>query len=653
MKFSYKLLKQLVPKLPNAQKTAELLSLHLFESEVIGKDILEIDVLPNRYSDAACYVGLAKELCALLGGSLTNPRTKKIATLPSVVRNDGKVIFDVIVKTKLCNRMAARYFEDIKIKPSPKWMQDALRASGIQLINNLVDITNYVTLETGQPLHAFDFDKMAGGKLIVRPAKGGEKVTSLENAVYDLNPNNLVLADGKEPLDVAGIKGGKKAEITSATKNILLTAGSFDGVSIYKTSRQINLATDASIRFSHNISPELVAVGIARATQLIKELCGGKTGVLVDIYQNKPSRRLIKFDINRFNNISGLELKEKEALGYLKKLGFVIKDNLVEPPAIRTDISIFEDLVEEAARLHGYHNIKSQPPQIFMRTSEFEDRINFKDNIRKILISFGLDEVYNYSFLSAHDLSREGLPAAFELENPVSKEFAFLRPSLLPGLAKALDSNLRFIEKPAIFEIGRVFKGSLAKKELVDERLNLGMAIADKRGAFLEIKGAIDGLFEQLGIVDYLMKEDTQQPSTKLIIESDGKEIGCVLHKKDGKTALVEVDLDDLLNLVEGEKSYEPLPKFPSIMRDISMLVPQEIRFTQIMSLIENTAPKYLDDVDLIDFYEDEKFSHGNRSLTFRLVFLDRGKTLTDKEVDVEMKKITKILVDKLGVEIR
>lgn len=628
MKFSYKILKNFIADIPSRQELAEKLSFHLFEVESAAGDIFDIKILPNRYSDAACYLGLAREIAAICSKTLKEPLVNELKT-------EIKKSATVRIQSKLCRRLAARYFEGIKIGPSPKWLVEALAASDMRSINNLVDITNYVTLETGQPLHAFDFDKMAGGQLIARGGRKGEVVETLDNQKIELNSEVLILADKKYPLDVAGVKGGKKAEITNATKNILLTAGNFDGVTIYKTSRQINLITDASIRFSHNISSELVGWGLARAAELIQKLCGGQMGPTKDVYPKKPAKKVLRFNLDRFNGLVGINLKEGQALGYLKKLNFVVKGNLVEAPAIRTDIETFEDLVEEIMRLYGYENLKPIAPRVTLHPSGFEDQIVLKDKIRNILTGLGLNEVYNYSFAAGGDL---------KLENPTNQEMTFLRHSLAGGLTKTIENNLRFFKKVPVFEIGHVF--SYPDKE----KVHLGLAIGDqKENVFFELKGAVDSLLEKLGLTDYFMREEA---SDRLRIEADHHVLGYLSHKENGRIAIAEIDLGETLQQAQGEKEYEPLSKFPSINRDLSVLAPREIRVNQIMELMEAAAPKYLDDVDLIDTYEDPKLL-GQESLTFRLVFLAEDRTLTDNEVDGEMAKINRALTEKLGVEIR
>lgn len=647
MKFSYRLLKKIYPNILPIKKTAELLTEYSFETEVVDKNTLDVDVLPNRYSDAGSHLGLVREI-----GVIENNSEKITASFRyhSTSRNDaflslrearsvaeGDEAISVKIKTPKCRRMIAVQMDNIKIKQSPKWIKDFLKDIGQQPINNLVDITNYVTAETGQPLHAFDLDKMEGS-LTVRSAKKDEIVISLDNKKYQLDKDDLVLADDKMALDVAGIKGGKKAEVDKNTKRILLTAGNFNGASIYKTSRKIGLVTDASLRFSRQLHPQLVDHGISRGIELIKELCNGRPKAVADEYPKKVTAGVYKFNIDKFNKITGLNLKEKTALSYLKRLGFKIKNMEITPPPLRTDINRFEDLVEEIVRLYGCQNLPAEPPSVVLKPTESEERVLFHNKIRAILTGFGFDEVYNYSIVPEKISEAD----AIAIENPVSKHFSRLRTSLIPLLLKNVKDNFRFFNRVVIFEIGHVFLPQ-------EERPQLAMAIADKKQeTFFELKGVLDGLLEKLGLVDYYFVEDELG---RLQLESGGSVVGFVNYNKKGTTA--EINLDGLMDLVKEEKTYQPLTKYPSVMRDLSLLVSSEKRFSEVMSVISASAPKYLDDIDLIDFFENEKLGAHRYSLTLRLVFQSREKTLTESEVNREMKKITKVLVDKLNAEIR
>jgi len=656
MKFSYQLLKKLVPKIENKSGLIEKLILYAFEAEDLGGDMIEIFIPANRYSDAASHWGMARIISAIYGRNFQFPISNPQFSKPKCKEVEPLKI--EIKDTDLCPRYMGWYFEVPKIAASPKWMQDILISCGLRPVNSVVDIMNYTMLETGQPLHAFDVDKLTTYNkqlttIIVRRAKKREKIITLDNEVYELNEKILVIADDKDSLAIAGIKGGKKAEVDNNTKRIIVEAANFESTRIYKTSRQINLTTDASVRFGHGLSPVLAERGIKRAAELLEEICQAKAGKLHDIGFLEPSRKVLKFDIDRFNKLTGLNLREKACFNYLKKLGFSIKNKLVEVPPERMDVSIFEDLVEEIVNLYGYNKVPVAPPHVYLRPSGYEEINILKDKVRKILVGFGLSEVYNYSFISKYDLEKSagrffgGEPIA--VKNPISSQFEFLRPSLSCGLLKNTEDNSRFFESVRIFEIGKVFP----------EKLVLGIAASFKKGKpVLELKGWIEELLKEIGLTDYFMPDlnfDLRFLDSKesLRIESDHSVLGYFGSTTEGNVAIAELDLEKLLVLAVGEKEFEPLAKYPEIIRDLSIIIPRHIRSSEVFEIIENAAPKYLDDVDLIDVYEDLKIGENNQSLTFRLVFLADDRTLTDQEVDKEMKRITTSLEEEFNAEIR
>lgn len=667
MKFSYALIKKLIPAVKSKRDLIEKLNLYSFEVEDAKGDVFEVSVPPNRFSDAASHLGIVKEISAILGVQYKEARLLEINNKYNKARL-SKIKVEIKDKN-LCARYSARYFENIKVGPSPKWMRKILIDCGLRPINNVVDIMNYAMLETGQPLHAFDYDKIATSdkrqatkRIIVRRAKKGEKIAALDNQIFKLNENILVIADGKEPLAIAGIKGGKKAEVVQNTKRIIVESANFDGVNIYKSSKALKLFTDASLRFSHNISPELALFGLDKAGELLKEIIGAKAGQATDINFTKPVKKIIKFDLEKFNKFIGLNLDIEICRKYFERLGFKISNQssivhglssfLVEVPVLRQDIETFEDLAEEAARLYGYNRIKSMPAFVHLTPSGFEDQIVLKDKIRKILAGMGLSETYNYSFVGPDAKQQIN---AVELENPISVQFKYLRFSLAPYLIKNIESNLRFFDEIKIFEIGKVF----SRDANISEKLKLGIAVAFKNNppageseAFFELKGIIEQLFKKIGLVDFLIKE---LKDGDLEIESGDKTIGFINHSgykglpagKHG--AFAEIDLDSLLKLIVEEHEYRPLPKYPSIMRDISILVGQTARVGEIMQAIQEVDLKYIEDVDLTDEYE----INGKRSLTFRIIFQAKDRTLTDGEINKEMGKIFKALKNKFKALIR
>ncbi len=678
MKFSYTLIKKLAPVVKSKKDLIEKLNEFSFEAVDAGGNTIDISLPPNRFSDAGSHIGIAREISAIYGKKFESP-----VFSPKPQKSPAKANFKVSIEDKkLCPRYMGRYFENIKIGASPKWMGDTLEECGLRPINGVVDAMNYVMLETGQPLHAFDYDKLAQGKnketqIIVRRAKKAEKFTTLDDKNYELNENILVIADPKGALAIAGIKGGKTAEVGANTKRIIVEAANFNGANIYRTSKSLKLATDASLLFSHNISPVLAEIGLTRAGQLLEEICGAKAGGIIDVNYAKPVKEIIKFDVEKFKKLIGVDLDAKTCRGYFEKLGFKIVEEskiktqnafFVEVPEWRSDVLIFEDLAEEIIRLYGYNKLKSAAPKSHIHPSGFEDQIVFKDKIRRILTGFGFDEVLNYSFIGEDDLKQnpQWKNKLVELENPVSGQAKYMRPSLAANLVKNIDTNLRFFDEIKIFEIGKVFSPP--------EKLNLGILIASKKDKqiFFELKGAVEKMFKSAGLVDYFMPEPQKGdwvedffggliPGEILKIESEGKTFGYIgrVDYPGAEAVLAEINIDVLLELVEEEHEYRPLPKYPSVMRDISILVGPAAKVGEIMQFIQEADLKYINDVDFIDEYdlgEDGKQKPAgkkNRSLTFRIVFQAEDRTLKESEVSAELEKIKKSLEGEFKAEIR
>lgn len=674
MKFSYTLLKKLVPQVRSKSELMEKLTMFAFEAEEAGGNTIEIKLPPNRY-DASSHLGIANELSAIYGKKLSDYNLKYATNKET----SGKANFSVKIEDKnLCSRYIGQYFENLKTGPSPKWMQEILIECGQRPINNIVDIMNYVMLETGQPLHAFDFDKLNQGikNIIVRRAKKGEKFTTLDNQKFDLTEDTLLIADNKIALAIAGIKGGKIAEVDNKTKRIIVEAANFDSTNIYSTSRKLNLVTDASARFSRRLSPELAQLGINRAGELLKEIVKAKPGAVMDIYPKKQPKKILKFELGKFNSFIGVDFDIKTAKKYLDLLGFAVKnatasDFIVEVPPQRMDIENSADLFEEVVRLYGHDNLKSKAPHIRITPSGFEDTIVLKDKIRKILTGLGVNEVYNYSFIGK-DASKigEGYELV-ELENPISNDFKFLRPNLSLNLLRSVQSNGRFFDEIKLFEAGSIFFKIKPNKEL-NQINSLGIVLASKnKETFFELKGLVAGMFDGIGISDYLFaeisKEDWAFDFTRKFLNTDetlkikveGEKIGFLGKAKaiedlnKWHVSVMELDLEELLKLVVEAREYKPLPKYPSVVRDISILAEPDEKIGEIMQAIQEADIKNIEDVDLIDEYYNEKLLGGKRSLTFRIVFQAQDKTLTDNEVNKEMEKIISTLKKQFKVEIR
>jgi phenylalanyl-tRNA synthetase beta chain len=661
MKFSFNLIKKFAPGKYDKSSLVEALNTYSFEAIDLGGDVIEVPnpAITSRFSSAASHLGIAREISAIFDIKFIDPTIKKVKT-----DFKDKGVFGVNIKEKkLCSRYSATYVTNIKIEQSPDWLRDILEICGLRSINNVVDIMNYVMLETGQPLHAFDADKVIGG-LIVRKAKNKEKIETIDGVEFVLDENVLVIADKKYPLAIAGIKGGKHAEISLKTDKLLIESANFDSMNIYKSSKNLNLRTDASVSFSHNLTPELVEIGMNRALVLLKKICGAKVYKTEDMYIKRQSKKVIKLDTDKIEKIIGIKIKKIEIEKILSKLGFSISKNLVTVPPLRNDVNIIEDLAEEIARFKNFNELPVVPPRVSLEVSEDTELVIIKNKIREYLVNAGYSEVYNYSFMSKEKsllppFEIFGIQKPIKLLNPLSIDLSYLRNSLAQYLEKNLNDNSRFYDSIRVFEIGKIFGNMSLKKEVInlEEKTILGIAIQDKN-SFLELKGIVDGLLGSLGLVDWFMpnlglKCSLLEEDASLEIKTGNQTLGYISMLKNTKNGVVlELDLDRLVDSIIEEKEYEPLSKFPSINRDISILVSRQVRVGDILNLIQRTSIQYVNDVDLMDFYEDEKFGD-NKSLTFRIVFQDNNKTLTDKEVDKELQKIIKVLIDNVSAEIR
>lgn len=655
MKFSFNLIKKLAPGKYSKQELVEKLNLHSFETADVGGDILEISVTPNRFSDASSHIGIAREVAVAMGINLNDP-----VEAPLKFSHKDQGVFRVNIKnSRLCKRYLMAYVDKARIGPSPAWLKEALESCELRSINNVVDVMNYVMLETGQPLHAFDADKIKGG-LIVRNAKKGERIETIDNQKFNFDNEVLIIADADKPLAIAGIKGGKASEVSNSTKRLLVESASFESSNIYTTSRRLGLRTDDSVRFSHSLSPELPARGMKRALMLLQELAGAEIHLPIDIYPKKQTKEILPLDMKKINSLIGMEFSQAETVSLLQKLGFIVKGKKIEAPLLRNDTQNIEDLAEEIIRFKGLENLPSRPPHIALGIATEEGLIALKDQAKNFLISAGYSEVYNYSLVSESDCNRA--PAVIRqregkvvyLANPMSIQLAVMRDSLASGLVKNLKDNKRFFDEARIFEIGRVFQEI---KNKVGEKTVLGIALSAKNG-FLEMKGIIDALLIRLGVTEYSLlpmnnADGYIKPMEALSIEISGKKIGYLGSLSSVSGALLELDLGALLLEIDEEREYKPLAKYPAIVRDLSLLVDQNIKVGDMLSLIQQSRVKLIEDVDLIDWYQDEKLGDSKKSLTFRIVFRSEDRTLTDADVDREMKIINKVVVDKFNAELR
>ncbi len=678
MKISYNWLKDYFSKLPQPEKLADLLTEHSFETEFRGNDLLDVDVLPNRGGDCFSVLGIARELAALTGAKLKIPSV-------SFTEVKEKTVDFLKVEVKSlqdCPRYNARVIKGVKIGPSPEWLKNRLIVCGLQPINNVVDISNYVMLETGQPLHAFDADKVEG-KLIVRRAKKNEKIKTLDGKEYDLTENILVIADERKVLCLAGIKGGEGPGISAETKNIILEGANFSSHLIRNGSRQLELKTDASWRFEHGVDPNLTAEALNRLADLIQKIAGGK--ILkgsFDFYPRKNKPLKIRLNPEKVDRLLGVKIPQAKIKNILEKLDFKVssKNNYFEiiSPTRRLDVSLEEDLIEEIARFYGLENIKSQLPAATLIPAKRNDNLVYQHKAKDILSNLGFNEVYNYSFVSEKRVEDSRLPIEnlAEVANPVSQEQKYLRPNLIINLLKNIEENKKYKEEIRIFEIGKVFQENKNSKDKITEREKLGIILSlGKKSSdpeeFYILKGITDSLLEKFNLSEYFYDDKIEEKypimnlfhSNRLAEIKIGNElIGQIgeiapdLLKKIGidlKLAALEIDFEKLIKLASEEKIYLPPSKYPSAVRDIALLVENGTKVVEVLNLINSAGGSLISDIDLFDIYEGEKIPQGKKSLAFHIIFQSNKQTLTDKEINQLQEKIIKVLEEEGGWEVR
>ncbi len=708
MKFSYNLIRKYVDTRLTPEELAEVLSAKTAEVEQIdrvGSDlVMEIKILYSR-GDLLSHYGMAREIAALTGGKLKNLDLDYKET----AEKTSDLIKVEIENPELCPRYTAQVIKNVKIGDSPEWLKDILVNLGLKSINNIVDVTNYVMLEMGQPLHAFDYDRVTGRKIIVRSARQGEKIATLDEAKteYELSPSILVIADQEKPLAIAGIKGGYGSEITDSTRTIVLESANFDRTNIRRTSTKLGLRTDASIRFSYGLDPNLAGYAIYRAAKLIQELAGGEiTKGDVTVYPREVKPWKISVKKSYINSLTGAAIPEKEINKILSgicqasfakvatkaepvrlaspepsaKRGSDTKKFVATVPTYRLDIQTPEDIIEEIARIYGYENIKPVPPAMSIyrsaesRASEdwdIEQTIKARDLMKNILKGLGFAECYNYSFLSEKAKEIFNASNAPEIANPISQEAKYLRTGLIPGLVSATEKNLRFSNSVRLFEAGNIFT---QKDDEVEEKEIIAGIIAGKQ-AFIELKGTVESFFRQLGIDDAEFSDITNpnhptgnwyHPARVAEVQIGEETIGFIgdLHphiknelgiRPDLEIAQFSLLMAPLVKAVEEELEFEPIPKYPAIIRDISLLVNKDVKISEILNRIESAdTSSIVQDVDVFDIYEDNPdMPEGKKSIAFHIIYRSDNRTLTDEEADRVEQNIKKTLEQGLGAEIR
>ncbi|GJQ24359.1 hypothetical protein BIY37_03330 [Candidatus Brocadia sapporoensis] len=665
MKISYNWLKEYVSFLLTPQELADQLTgagLVVADVKPVEDDFcLDIEVTSNR-PDCLGVIGIAREVAAIVGESVRFPETNFITTDNGISQAVAVSVEDPI----FCPRYTARVIYHLTVKPSPEWMQKRLRCIGLRPVNNIVDITNYVMMETGQPLHAFDLDKIAEQKILVRKARIGEEIVALNGARRALFPDMLVIADGKKPVAIAGIMGGKETEVSETTRNILLESAQFEPGQVRRTSRSLGIASDSSYRFERGTDYESVDFASQRAARLIKDCSGGEiASVAFDIKSERHEAKKITLRLKRLHAILGLEIKRDVTLDILKNLSFKIlhdDDNFieVEVPGFRSDVYREIDLIEEVARIYGYDRIPVKT-SISVRGNRKNTYEFVAANVLQFLMGLGFYEVKTFSIVDTSPLQTVNLWSDrenVEIVNPLRQEESRLRVSLLPGLINVKRYNLNHgTEQVKIFEIAKVY---LAGSKLPQEKNCLSL-LTDTD--FLTLKGVIESLLRNLGIVlpcEWLSFSESRLfrdgRAARIQIGNDLLgfigEAGPELELKTA-SCLAEMDLDLLVERSNFIKRYQDIPQYPAVFRDLAILVNEEVTWSSIEKYIIDTKVGFLKEIKFLDIYRGKQVPAGKKSIAFNLCFQARDRTLKGEEVDNAQQTIINALNRALGAELR
>ena len=641
--------------------------------KALGLDdvVFEYEITSNRVD---CYgvIGIAREAAATFGRKFCPPVVKTTGN-----GEDASDYIKVTVKDPdLCPRYTARVVKNVKIGPSPKWMQRCLAANGIRPINNLVDITNYVMEEYGQPMHAYDLDTIEGREIIVRRAEAGEKFVTLDGQERTMDENVLMICDGKKAVGIGGIMGGENSMITDQVKTVLFEAACFNGTNIRLSSKRIGLRTDASGKFEKGLDPNNAEAAINRACQLMEELGAGEVvGGMVDVCSETREPSRVPFEPERINAILGTDLTKEEMLGYLARveLAYDEKTNEIVAPTFRQDIHCTADVAEEVARFYGYDKIPTTLPNGEATTGKLPFKLRIEQVARDIAEYCGFSEGMTYSFESPKVFDKLRIPADSDLRkvitisNPLGEDYSIMRTTTLNGMLTSLATNYNRRNKNVrLYEIGKVYlPKSLPLTELPDERVHFTLGMYGD-GDFFDMKGVCEEFFEKAGMKKkvYYTPDSGKpwlHPGRQANIIYEGSVVGYLgevhplvadAYGIGEKTYIAVIDILDILKYAGFDHKYTGIAKYPAVTRDLSMVVPKSVLAGDIEKMLEQRGGKILESYQLFDVYEGSQIKEGYKSMAYSIVFRDHERTLEEADITAVMKKILNGLTS-LGIELR
>ncbi len=640
----------------------------------LKEDIIDFEITPNR-PDCLSIEGLGRETAISLGKEFKNPR-KNIDELKVEDKKELEGLKVDIIAPDLCYRYIARIVKNVKIEPSPEWMVKRLNACGMRSINNIVDITNYVMLEMGQPMHAFDINSIEGKHITVRRAKNNEKITTLDEQERILDENDLVIADDKKPVAIAGVMGGLNSEIEKDTETVVFESAVFYGGAVRKTAKKVGLRTESSSRFEKGLSPENVLRAVNRAVELVEMLNAGKAvDGKIDVYPTKQKVNKIKLDVERINNLLGTKISKQDMIDILEKLDIKVENALVIPPYFRQDIEQLADVAEEVLRFYGYDKLETTliKAETTLGVRNKEQKIEQK--IEDVLVNNGLSEIYTYGFVSEKDLEKANISeelkhTAITIKNPLSDEYKLMRPSTIPSMMQTLATNAnKKNQNVKLYDISRSYKNINKEVEngeipLQENILTLGM-YGDNLD-FYTLKGLVENVLETVSVNRYDIEKETKNGSyhpgrcANIKVGIDTIATFGEVHPEvlenygiEKRAYLAELNLTKITKYSRNNKKYVEVPKFPAVERDIAIIVDENIEVGQIEKTITKKAKKILEKAELFDIYRNEKLGENKKSVAYALTFRAKNKTLNDDEVNEVMENVIKELEKSLGAELR
>ena len=637
----------------------------------IGLDdhVVEFEITPNR-PDCLSVIGLAREAAVTYG--------KTMAQHEPVVKGGGignlTELLDVETPaTDLCLRYTARMVRNVKIGPSPKWMRDRLRASGVRPINNIVDITNYVMLEYGQPMHAFDYRYVNGGKIVVRRAEDGETLTTLDGNVRQLNSSMLVIADEHRAVGLAGIMGGENSEIVEDTVDVVFESANFNGTSIRRTALALGMRTEASAKFEKGLDILNTLPAVNRACELVEMLGAGEVlDGTIDILNFVPQPKQLKLRADKINALLGTDIDAAEMCRILQELGFGVDGDIITVPSWRGDVEHYSDLAEEVARFYGYNQIPTTAMTGVTTRGGYSPEQMLERSLGTVCRSLGYDEIITYSFISPTYYDKIRLPEdsplrkSMKIMNPLGEDTSIMRTTVMPSMLEILTRNYNYRNKEAhLYELGRTYFER--EDGMADEPKHLSLGVYGPEESFFTLKGAVETILDSIRAEDVTYVAEKSDPSyhpgrCAKVYVMNGQEVGTLgqIHPLvaanygvDAELYYADLKFDALFASRGADPEYQPLPKFPAVTRDIAVLVDKAVTVGAMESSIQSAAKGLLKDVTLFDIYEGAKLPTGKKSVAFNLVLRSDDRSLTSEEADADVKAVLELLEQELGAVLR